>query len=142
MSYSVTVLPSAEDDFDRLFDHLFERELARDGGDLDYPEQAVAAIRASFSLLKKFLFTCRKAADSSFLRERPHQIAGIFIVPPCRIDEPGRPVGQFVLPRLGQWPDRSVRANLSRGERERGELHESKHDETCFQIHHGLPSTS
>ena len=69
MNYSVTVLPSAEDDFDRLFDHLFERELSRDGGDLDYPEQAVAAIRASFSLLKKFPFTCRKAADSSFLRE-------------------------------------------------------------------------
>lgn len=69
MSYSVTVLPPAEDDFHRLFDPLFERELGRDGGDLDYPEQAVAAIRASFSLLKKFPFTCRKAAHSSFLRE-------------------------------------------------------------------------
>ena len=68
-SYSVTVLPSAEDDFDRLFDHLLERELARDGGDLDTPEQAVTAIRASFSLLKKFPFTCRKAADSPFLRD-------------------------------------------------------------------------
>jgi len=69
MNYSVTVLPSAEDDFERLFDHLFARELARDGGDLDYPEQAVNAIRASFSLLKKTPFTCRKAADSSFQRE-------------------------------------------------------------------------
>ena len=77
-SYSVTVLPSAEDDFDRLFDHLLERELARDGGDLDTPEQAVTAIRASFSLLKKFPFTCRKAADSPFLR-RPELLASLVL---------------------------------------------------------------
>ena len=69
MDYQVTVLDSAREDMRRLFDHLFARGLARDGGDLDYPDQAIDAIVASFSLLEKFPFTCRKSEDSTFLRE-------------------------------------------------------------------------
>lgn len=68
MNYSVAVSAATKADLARLADFLFERELLRDG-DLDYAEQAIAAIEASFTLLEKFPYTCRKAADSSFLRE-------------------------------------------------------------------------
>lgn len=68
MRYAVDLSRAAEDDLDRLFDYLLERELTRDG-DLDYPEQAIATITGSFALLEHSPFTCRKHADSSFLRE-------------------------------------------------------------------------
>lgn len=68
MSYVVTVLPEADEDIERLFDHLLMRELERDG-DLDYPIRAMAAVRASFAMLQHSPFTCRKHGDSSFLRE-------------------------------------------------------------------------
>ena len=68
MTYTVTVSAEATEDLVRLADHLFERELLRDG-DLDYAANAIAAIRASFSLLERFPYTCRKSAESSFLRE-------------------------------------------------------------------------
>ena len=48
---------------------LVERELARDGGALDLPEQAMTALRASIAALKSSPFTCRKAGNSPFLRE-------------------------------------------------------------------------
>ncbi len=59
----------AESDLDRLFDFILERELARDGGDLTLPEQAMAALRAGIATLRTSPFTCRKAARSPFLRE-------------------------------------------------------------------------
>lgn len=68
MNYTVTVLASAKADLARLADFLFEREILRDG-DLDYAEHAVAAIEPSLTLLTRFPFTCRKAAESSVLRE-------------------------------------------------------------------------
>ena len=69
MTFKVRLTRDAESDLDRLFDFLVERELARDGGDLNLPEQAVFALRAGMATLKSSPFTCRKAGDSPFLRE-------------------------------------------------------------------------
>lgn len=69
MSFRVRLTRNAEADLERLFDFVLERELARDGGDLELAGQAVAAIRAGFATLKTSPFTCRKAAQSPFLRE-------------------------------------------------------------------------
>lgn len=69
MSFRVRLTRDAEADLDRLFDFVLERELARDGGDLTLPAQAVAALRAGFATLSAAPFTCRKAGKSPFLRE-------------------------------------------------------------------------
>ena len=69
MTCKVQLPRDAEADVDRLFDLLVERELARDGGALDRPEQAMTALRASIATLKSSPFTCRKAGNSPFLRE-------------------------------------------------------------------------
>jgi plasmid stabilization system protein ParE len=69
VSFRVRLTRDAEADLDRLFDFVLERELARDGGDLTLPEQAMASLRAGFATLKTSPFTCRKAGQSPFLRE-------------------------------------------------------------------------
>ena len=69
MSFKVRLTRGAEADLERLFDFVLERELARDGGDLTLPEQALAALRAGIAKLKTSPFTCRKAGQSPFLRE-------------------------------------------------------------------------
>jgi plasmid stabilization system protein ParE len=69
VTFKVRLTRDAESDLDRLFDFLIERELARDGGDLDLPEQAMIALRSGIATLKSSPFTCRKAGDSPFLRE-------------------------------------------------------------------------
>jgi len=69
MSYRVRLTREAEADLDRLFDFVLERELARHGGDLELANQAIAAIRSAIETLKSSPFTCRKAAQSPFLRE-------------------------------------------------------------------------
>ena len=69
MSFKVRLTRGAEADLDRLFDFVLERELARDGGDLTLPEQAIAALRAGIGTLTTSPFTCRKAGQSPFLRE-------------------------------------------------------------------------
>lgn len=69
MTFRVRLTRAAEADLERLFDFVLERELARDAGNLDLAEQAVAAIRAGMSTLKTSPFTCRKAGQSPFLRE-------------------------------------------------------------------------
>jgi plasmid stabilization system protein ParE len=69
VSFRVRLTREAEADLDRLFDFVLQRELARDGGDLSLPEQALVAIRAGFTTLKASPFTCRKAGQSPFLRE-------------------------------------------------------------------------
>ena len=69
MRFKVRLTRDAEADLDRLFDFLVERELARDGGDLDLPEQAINALRAGVATLKSSPFTCRKLGNSPFLRE-------------------------------------------------------------------------
>lgn len=69
MSFRVRLTRDAEADLDRRFDFILERELARDGGDLTLPEQAMVALRAGIATLKVSPFTCRKAGQSPFLRE-------------------------------------------------------------------------
>jgi plasmid stabilization system protein ParE len=69
VSFKVRLTRDAEADLDRLFDFVLERELARDGGDLTLPEQAMASLRAGIATLKTSPFTCRKAGQSPFLRE-------------------------------------------------------------------------
>ena len=69
MSFRVRLTREAQDDLERLFDFVLERELARTGGDLDLGERALAAIRAGVETLRTSPFTCRKASKSPFLRE-------------------------------------------------------------------------
>ena len=69
MSFRVRLTRDAEADLVRLFDFVLDRELERDGGDLDLAEQALVAIRAGFATLKTSPFTCRKAAQGPFMRE-------------------------------------------------------------------------
>jgi plasmid stabilization system protein ParE len=69
VSFRVRLTREAQDDLARLFDFLLARELARDGGDLGLAEQALASIRAGLATLRSSPFTCRKAAQSPFLRE-------------------------------------------------------------------------
>ena len=69
MTFRVRLTREAEADLDRLFEFVLERELDRDGGNLVFAEQALAAIRAGFATLKASPFTCRKAGQSPFLRE-------------------------------------------------------------------------
>lgn len=69
MSIRVRFTRGAEADLERLFDFLLECVLARDGGNLNLPEQALLAIRAGVAILKSSPFTCRKVGQSPFLRE-------------------------------------------------------------------------
>lgn len=69
MSYQVRLTPEAEDDLLRLIEFVIERELAREGGDLELADRALTAIRDGLSLLERFPFTCRKAGSSPFIRE-------------------------------------------------------------------------
>jgi len=69
VTFKVLLTRDADADLDRLFDFLVERDLTRHGGDLDLPEQAMAGLRAGIATLRSSPFTCRKAGNSSFLRE-------------------------------------------------------------------------
>jgi plasmid stabilization system protein ParE len=69
VSFRVRFTRAAQSDLERLFDFVLERELASETGDLDLPEQALAAVRAGLATLSSSPFTCRKASDSPFLRE-------------------------------------------------------------------------
>ncbi len=69
MTFEVRLTRDAEADLDRLFEFLVERELDRDSGDLELPEQAINALRAGIATLKSSPFTCRKVGNSPFLRE-------------------------------------------------------------------------
>jgi len=69
LTFRVRLTREAQDDLERLFDYVLERELARPGGDLELAERALAAIRAGVETLKTSPFTCRKAGQSPFLRE-------------------------------------------------------------------------
>lgn len=69
MTFRVRLTREAEADLERLFDFELERELDRDGGDLELAEQALVAIRSGLATLKTSPFTCRKAGQSPFLRE-------------------------------------------------------------------------
>jgi plasmid stabilization system protein ParE len=64
VTYKVRLTREAEDDLVRLFDFIIERELAREGGDLELADKALGAIRDGLALLERFPFTCRKAGVS------------------------------------------------------------------------------
>lgn len=70
MSYRVRLTREAQDDLLRLYDFLLERELSRaGGGDFAIADKAIAAIEDGLATLQRSPFTCRKAAQSPFLRE-------------------------------------------------------------------------
>jgi hypothetical protein len=52
VSYRVRLTHHAEADFDPLFEFVLERELARDGGNLDLAEQALDATRQGIATLR------------------------------------------------------------------------------------------
>ena len=65
MNYRVRFTPEAESDLVRLYEFL----LARDDGDWEPAERALAAIRNGVRSLELSPFSFRKAANSPFLRE-------------------------------------------------------------------------
>ena len=69
MTFEVIFSPEAEEDLERLFDYVLERELNNHTGNLDLPERAIQAIRKGCEFLAHSPFSCRKAGDSSFVRE-------------------------------------------------------------------------
>ena len=69
MTYRVRLTREAEDDLERLFEFVLERELERNTGDLELADKALIAIKNGVSTLKTSPFTCRKASQSPFLRE-------------------------------------------------------------------------
>lgn len=70
MTYRVSLTHEAQADLLRLYDFILERELDRPGGgDLAIGERALAAIQHGLATLRSSPFTCRKAAESPFLRE-------------------------------------------------------------------------
>jgi len=67
--YRIKLTRAAEQDLERLFDLVLERELGRDGGDPALATRALDAIKAGSATLSTSPFTCRKAGASPFLRE-------------------------------------------------------------------------
>jgi len=52
LSFRVRLTGEAQEDLERLFDFILERELQRPGGGLELAEQALSAIRAGMETLK------------------------------------------------------------------------------------------
>lgn len=69
MTFHVSLTAEAHADLNRLFDFVVQRELLRQGGDLEVAEQALAAIKNGIATLRQSPFTCRKVGASPFLRE-------------------------------------------------------------------------
>lgn len=69
MTFVVDLSEAAREDLLRLFDHVLEREMQRDGGDPQRARAALDAIRAGLDTLSRSPFTCRKAGADPLLRE-------------------------------------------------------------------------
>ena len=69
MNFRVRLTVEADDDLERLFDFVLQRELLRHDGDLDVAERALAAVKNGIATLRQSPFTCRKVGTSPFLRE-------------------------------------------------------------------------
>jgi plasmid stabilization system protein ParE len=69
MKYTVQFSEAAADDLEQLFDFALQRELDSATGDLDIPEIALQAIKNGLAFLASSPFACRKAGNSSFIRE-------------------------------------------------------------------------
>lgn len=69
MKYRIEFSEAAAADLERLFDFALQRELDSATGDLDIPERALQAIKDGIAFLTSSPFACRKAGNSSFIRE-------------------------------------------------------------------------
>ena len=69
MIYTVQFSAAADEDLERLFDFVLQRELESESGDLDIPERALQAIKDGIGFLTSSPFACRKVGDSPFVRE-------------------------------------------------------------------------
>ena len=69
MNFTVQFSTAANEDLQRIFDFLIQRELESPTGDLDIPEKARHAIHAGIALLQTSPFACRKVGESPFTRE-------------------------------------------------------------------------
>ncbi len=69
MVYSVQFSAAAEEDLERLFDFMLQRELDSAAGDLDIPARALQAIKEGIGFLGSSPFACRKVGESPFIRE-------------------------------------------------------------------------
>jgi plasmid stabilization system protein ParE len=69
MIYTVQFSAAADEDLERLFDFILQRELESAAGDLDIPERALQAIKEGVGLLRLSPFACRKLGESPFIRE-------------------------------------------------------------------------
>ena len=69
MKYRVLFSEAAALDLEQLFDFALQRELDSETSDLDIPARAVQAIKDGIVFLESSPFACRKAGNSSFIRE-------------------------------------------------------------------------
>lgn len=69
MNYKVEFSQAANDDLQRLFDFVLQRELSSETGDLAIADRAIQAIKNCVTLLSSSPFTCRRAGDNPFVRE-------------------------------------------------------------------------
>jgi plasmid stabilization system protein ParE len=69
VTFRVKLTVEANADLARLFEFVLQRELLRQGGDLDVAERALEAIKNGIVTLRQSPFTCRKIGPSPFLRE-------------------------------------------------------------------------
>jgi plasmid stabilization system protein ParE len=69
MIYTVQFSAAADEDLERLFDFVLQRELESESGDLDIPERALQAIKDGIGFLTSSPFACRKVGNSPFVRE-------------------------------------------------------------------------
>ena len=69
MKYRIEFSEAAAADLERLFDFALQRELDSATGDLGIPERALQAIKDGIAFLTSSPFACRKAGNSSFIRE-------------------------------------------------------------------------
>mgnify|MGYP003382330235 CR=1 FL=1 len=61
MKYQVIYSREAEEDLERLFDHVLERELNSPTGDLDIPARAIESIKQACELLVPATLQCSKS---------------------------------------------------------------------------------
>lgn len=93
MTYRVSLTLEAQADLLRLYDFILEREWDRPGGgDLALGEKTIAAIQDGLATLRSSPFTCRKAAESPFLRELVIPFGGTGYVALFEIAGPDRVV--------------------------------------------------
>jgi plasmid stabilization system protein ParE len=90
VSFRVRLTAEAEGDLDRLFDFVVERELQRDGGDLELAERALAAIRSGFATLKASPFSLQKGRAEPVPARAGHTLRTFGLRRAVRDRRPGR----------------------------------------------------